>query len=450
MKRALRAYLLGIAAPAAAVVWLLLHSQRGTADPVLAAALLAAGVLAANFPVMIRKNYKADAAPAIDLAFVVLFPAGTAVALVGLSRLLGDGIMCLRRNPATGKQRRRPVDLIFNTGMLMLSAAAATVVFNGLASAELLPDGAGQFVSAVGAALSMYVINIALLVIAVAMMNRRSPIQVWAETAGVDLKLTAAVYAAGYLLALTSPAHPWIVLVVLAPLAGVQLALKRAVQMRDQTIAAVESMADVVDKRDPYTFEHSTSVARHAVRIARELHLPDRDVETIRLAARVHDLGKIAIPDEILHKEGRLTAEEFEVMKKHPATGADILAKFPEYSQGRELVLAHHERIDGRGYPHGLAADAIPLGARIIAVADSWDAMTSNRPYRKALPASVAMAELLRGRGIQWEASVVEAFAATMPDVVPPEFELEPQHAGAMPMLRSLGAMVGAAVSSIS
>ena len=449
MKQALRAYLLGMVLPATAIAWLLFRTQRGIADPALAAVLLTIGVLAANFPVMIRKNYKADAAPAIDLAFVVLFPAGAAVALVGLSRLVGDGIMCLRRNPATGKHRRRPVDLIFNTGMLMVSAGAAAVVFNGIAAADLLPDGAGQFLSAMGAAVAMYVVNIALLVIAVAMMNRRSPFQVWAETAGVDLKLTAAVYAAGYLLALTSPAHPWIAVVVLAPLAGVQLALKRSVQMRDQTIAAVESMADVVDKRDPYTFEHSQSVARHAVRIARQLHLPDRDVETIRLAARVHDLGKIAVPDEILHKEGRLTPEEFEVMKKHPVTGAEILAKFPEYREGRELVLAHHERIDGRGYPRGLAGGAIPLGARIIAVADSWDAMTSNRPYRKALAAGVAMAELLRGRGIQWEATVVEAFAATMPDVVPPEFELQPDHAGGVPLLRSLGAVVGVAVASL-
>lgn len=450
MKRALRAYLLGIAAPAAAVAWVLLGTQRGMADPVLAAVLLGVGVLAANFPVMIRQNYKADAAPAIDLAFVVLFPAGAAVALVGLSRLLGDGIMCLRRNPATGKHRRRPVDLVFNTGMLMLSAAASAVVFNGLAADRLLPDGAGQFISAVGAAATMYLVNIALLVIAIGMMSRRSPFEVWAETAGVDLKLTAAVYAAGYLLAITSATHPWIAVVMLAPLAGLQVALKRAVQMRDQTIAAVESMADVVDKRDPYTFEHSRSVAEHAVRIARELHLPDRDVETIRLAARVHDLGKIAVPDEVLHKQGRLTAEEFEIMKKHPATGAEILAKFPEYREGRELVLAHHERIDGRGYPRGLAGDAIPFGARIIAVADSWDAMTSNRPYREALPAEVAMGELLRGRGIQWEAAVVEAFAATMPGVVPPEFELHPEHAARMPLLRSLGAIVGAAVTSIS
>src|SRR5439155_906735 len=141
-----------------------------------------------------------------------------------------------------------------------------------------------------------------------------------------------------------------------------------------------------------------------SVRIARQMHLAESEVELIRLAARVHDLGKIAVPDEVLHKQGRLTDEEFAIMKLHPETGAEILAKFPEYRRGRELVLAHHERIDGLGYPHGLAGAAIALGARIIAVADSWDAMTSDRPYRNALESDIALGELLRGRVIPLDA----------------------------------------------
>ena len=179
---------------------------------------------------------------------------------------------------------------------------------------------------------------------------------------------------------------------MLAPIAGLQLALKRAVQMREQTMAAVESMADVVDRRDPYTGQHSRSVAEYSVRIARQLHLPESEVELIRLAARVHDLGKIAVPDEVLHKEGRLTDEEFAIMKQHPATGAEILAKFPEYRRGRELVLAHHERIDGRGYPARPGGADDSAGRAIIAVADAWDAMTSDRPYRTALDPHVALA----------------------------------------------------------
>ena len=442
MDRALRLYLLGIAAPAAVVLVLMLGLPQAPSDSVLAAVLVAIGVLAANFPVMIRKNYKVDATPAIDLALVVLFPPATAVALVGLVRLLGDGTLCLRRNPNTGKRRRRPIDLLFNTSQIVLTAAAAAIIYRGVLDTGALAEGAGALVAAIAAAGAMYVTTTTLVVIAVAMMSRRSPVQVWLEAAAVDWKLTASMYAAGYVLALVSATHVWVALVMLGPLAGLQLAMKRAVQMRDQTIAAVESMADVVDMRDPYTGQHSKDVALHSVRLARQMHLPESDVELIRLAARVHDLGKIAVPDEVLHKQGRLTDAEFAIMKMHPATGADILARFPEYRRGRELVLAHHERIDGRGYPRGLAGDAIPLGARVIAVADSWDAMTSNRPYRTALDPHVAMAELLRGRGIQWDAAVVNSFAASMPDLAPPEFEVEPERAG-LPLLRSLGAVAG-------
>ena len=172
---------------------------------------------------------------------------------------------------------------------------------------------------------------------------------------------------------------------------------------------------------------------------------PIAEVELIRLAARVHDLGKIAVPDEVLHKQGRLTDAEFALMKKHPETGAEILAKFPEYERGLELVLAHHERIDGKGYPRGLAGSAIPLGARIIAVADSWDAMTSDRPYRKALDPLIALGELLRGRATQWEAEVVDAFALTLPGAM----ALEPARRSSIagPLLRSLGAVAGVLTS---
>jgi putative nucleotidyltransferase with HDIG domain len=442
LKRALRLYLVGIAVPAAAVLGAVLGLPRAPSDPVLAAILVAIGVLAANFPVMIRKNYKVDATPAVDLALVVLFPAAAAVALVGLARFLGDGVLCLRRNPSTGKHRRRPIDLLFNTSQMIITAAAAAIIYRGVLSSDVLADGAGALVAAIATAAAMYMTTTTLVVIAVAMMSRRSAVQVWFEAAAVDWKLTAAMYASGYVLALISASRPWVALVMLAPLAGLQLAMKRAVQMRDQTIAAVESMADVVDMRDPYTGQHSKNVALNSVLIARQMHLPESEVELIRLAARVHDLGKIAVPDEVLNKQGRLTDEEFAIMKRHPQTGAEILAKFPEYRRGRELVLAHHERVDGRGYPRGLAGDAIPLGARVIAVADSWDAMTSDRPYRTALDRHVAMAELLRGRGTQWDATAVDAFAATMPDLVPPELEAEPERVG-LPLLRSLGAVAG-------
>jgi len=287
----------------------------------------------------------------------------------------------------------------------------------------------------------MYATSTALVAIAAGLHNQRNPIEIWAEVAAAEFKQTAALYVAGYLLAVLSIQRPWLAVAMMVPVAAIQIALTRTVQLREQTISAVESMADVVDRRDPYTGRHSQSVADHSVRIARAMRLPESEIELIRLAARVHDLGKIAVPDEVLHKHGRLTEAEFELMKKHPETGVEILSKFPQYRRGRELVLAHHERIDGLGYPRGLSGKKIPLGARIIAVADSWDAMTSDRPYRKALDAEVALAELLRGRGTQWEPAVVDAFASTLPGAVP--MPGRNRLVELRPVLRSLGAVVG-------
>jgi putative nucleotidyltransferase with HDIG domain len=428
-----RAYLLGMSAPAVALTAFLPGVPASApGDPALILLLTVLGAIATTYPVTVSPRYKADVSPAIHIAAVLLFAPATAVAVIGASGLLGEGVLCLQRDRTTGVRRRQPIDLVFNTSQLMVAGGLSALAFR--ASGAELP-------SAVLAAVVMYAVSTALVVIAAAVQNRRSPIEMWVEVATSDLKQTAALYVAGYLLAEISNGRPWLALVMMVPVAAIHVALTRSVQLREQTIAAVEAMADVVDRRDPYTFQHSQSVAEHSVRIARTMRLPDREVELIRIAARVHDLGKIAVPDEVLHKQGRLTREEFELMKKHPETGAEILAKFPEYRRGRELVLAHHERLDGLGYPRGLVGAAIALGARIIAVADSWDAMTSDRPYRKALEHEVALSELFRGRGTQWDPAVVDAFTTTLPGAVPAE-----QHSRwseVRPLLRSLGAAVG-------
>ncbi len=429
----LRAYLLATAAPAVVLTVAVFGLPAGApGDPILMVLLMVLGAAAVNVPVAVSPRYKADATPAVYLAAVLLFAPATAVSVIGFSRFMGEGLMCLRRNPVTGVRRRQPIDLVFNTSQLMLAGGFAALAYR--ASGSGLPG-------ALLAAAAMYTISTGLVVIAVSLHNRRHPSEVWAEMAAAELKPTATLYVAGYLLAVLSVGRPWLAVVMMIPVAGIQLALTRSVQLMEQTIAAVEAMADVVDRRDPYTFQHSQSVADLSVRTARRLGLPDRELELIRLAARVHDLGKIAVPDEVLHKHGRLTSAEFELMKKHPETGAEILAKFPEYRRGRELVLAHHERMDGLGYPRGLHGAEIPLGARIIAVADSWDAMTSNRPYREALHPDVALAELLRGRGAQWDPAVVDAFAETLPGAT--AAERHPRWREVRPLLRSLGAAVG-------
>jgi uncharacterized membrane protein len=182
--------------------------------------------------------------------------------------------------------------------------------------------------------------------------------------------------------------------------------------LRDDTGKALEVLANTIEQRDTYTHQHSERVAAYVADIAARLNLPAGDAELIVSAAHVHDLGKIAIDNRILFKEGPLTDEERRQVNTHPAAGAELAGQFSMYGEGADIIRHHHERWDGTGYPDGLAGNAIPLGARIIAVADVYDAMTSDRPYRRALSHEVAVSELIRGSGTQFDARVLEAFLA--------------------------------------
>jgi HD-GYP domain-containing protein (c-di-GMP phosphodiesterase class II) len=198
------------------------------------------------------------------------------------------------------------------------------------------------------------------------------------------------------------------------PGAVIARALQYIRQLERETRSAVASLAEVVDHRDASTFHHSERVAQYAVAIARELDLEGSLIELIEQAAAVHDLGKIAVPDRILLKPGPLTAEELTTMWLHTEIGARILGQFHLFRSGASIVLHHHEAYDGSGYPRGLAGDAIPIGARVVAVADAFDAMTSDRPYRSALSIEEAVARLRAGAGKQWDPLAVDALLAVL------------------------------------
>jgi putative nucleotidyltransferase with HDIG domain len=174
-------------------------------------------------------------------------------------------------------------------------------------------------------------------------------------------------------------------------------------------LGAIRALAAALDARDPYTAGHSERVSALSVLIARQLALSEAEVDIIRLGALLHDIGKIGVADHILRKPGPLSADEFEQIRRHPGLGARILRKVPFLEPHLAIVELHHERPDGKGYPFGLLGDNIPLDARIVHVADAFDAMTSARAYRPARAAAVALVELQRYSGTQFDSASVDA-----------------------------------------
>lgn len=177
-------------------------------------------------------------------------------------------------------------------------------------------------------------------------------------------------------------------------------------------VESVTALAEAVERRDPYTGGHLRRVVAYSLLLGRELGLEPAALEEIRLGATLHDIGKIAVPDAILGKPAALTPEEVEVMRRHPVDGAEIVGRIASLAPVLPIVRSHHERIDGRGYPDGLAGDEIPLAVRIVAVADTYDAVTTSRPYRPGLSPERAAAEIAGDAGSRLCPRVAAAFAA--------------------------------------
>lgn len=312
--------------------------------------------------------------------------------------------------------RRPTIKLLVNVSNYTLSTFVAGWVYAALADPARSPIGSWGNVTVTIAAAAVYTaVESGMMALVLSRAVGTSSWQMWRASAyGVMLEwLTLPTL--GSLIPVLERESPLALLAAVIPLVGPYLAFRSYRQIHEETQKTIEMLADTLDRRDPYTSEHSKRVAEYVEAILRHMDgVPLEDAERIITAARIHDLGKVSTPDATLMKPDKLTPEEREAIQRHAADGAQVLSNLSMYRTVAEIVRHHHERWDGTGYPDGLKGNEIPVGARIIAVADTYDAMTSDRVYRSALPHHVAMAELRRCAGTQFDPEVVRAFERAM------------------------------------
>jgi HD-GYP domain-containing protein (c-di-GMP phosphodiesterase class II) len=367
-------------------------------DVVLLAAFLCAALVCAGlYPIHIRHNIK------INLLTIPLYVATLLLppAFAALIAAAGICVFELLSHARTGNQ---PSDIATAAGRWVIITFVCGWVIQ-----QAVPLHLPSVVVLLGIAVLMFCCDALTAVLEIAPMSGESPLRVLRVLVREGGASELVQYLLAILAVLAAREQPWSLVLWVPPLCIVYQSFRRAKEMYEGTSLLLESMADVVDLRDPYTGGHSRRVTEYSMQILSEMGVVGPEVELIRSAARVHDIGKIGIPDQILNKTGRLTAEEKLVMDSHPTRGAELLSRYRDFSWGVGIVLHHHERWDGAGYPVGLKGADIPFGARVVAVADSYDAMTSDRPYRAGMPIGRAARILHEGRGIQWDAAVVDA-----------------------------------------
>jgi hypothetical protein len=341
------------------------------------------------------------------LASVVLVgPIGAA--LVGACTALG-----LRRGPS-------PLQRAFNTSMYALSAYLAGRAFLALGGHVGVPHESsfpaiiGPFA---GAALVHVTANHGLLsgILWLTRSPDRTPSHAGVGLSGRLLLSDLGYGAFGLLIAaLWSVVGPFAPLLVLIPLFVARWAVAQFAEQQRAYEATVGALCQAVETKDFYTRGHSDRVSRGSVMIAREIGMRGERVEAIRYAGMLHDVGKLGVPTKVLQKTGKLTEEEYAAIQLHPMRGLDIVREIGFLDEALAGIMHHHERIDGRGYPMGLAGDEIPEFARVLAVADAFDSMTSTRSYRGARRVDEAIEELRKWSGTQFDPAFVDAFVAAL------------------------------------
>ncbi len=350
-------------------------------------------------PVELPGGGYATASAVVDLpCLVILGPAWTA--LVDLaSTFTGQALV----------RRRSPVRVAHNMAIAVLTQLSAGFAWRAAGGSAAGFTLSRQVVPLLAMGVSYFVVNSTLASMIVGIAHGPSPGRVFERNYLNGIFHHGSFIVLGALATVTwFSSGRWGLVLFAVPFWVARHAFRQYVEIRSDLKDFVRTLTEVLEEVDPYTRHHSMRVAQYAVVLARGLGLREGEVEEIEYAALVHDLGKIGPQHQvILQKAGALSHEEQRTLRGHPGAGAEIVKRVRALHKSSEIIRAHHERPDGKGYPYGLRAEDVPVGARILNVSDAFDAMTSDRPYRRALELSEALDELERGAGTQFDPEVV-------------------------------------------
>lgn len=389
-------------------VWQLLRLEHPQ-DFLLAWAILVVLALLCEFyEIQLIPGHATSAAIGVVVGAILIGGSKLGILAVLPSTLIAE--LYLRR-PFLRKDPLRYIAVVsFNVAQLLISVAIAGLVFQGLGGKPPPYKTIADFLRA-GLVFGVFITSNAAIVSGAVHFSRG--VNYWTHLKEILQARYVQIFSLGILailIALIYALSPWYMILMLSPLFIVQISLREHMKLQRQAHLAFEKIAKIVSSRDPYTGIHSEEVAELAVKLAKALNLPEKEIARIETAARVHDLGKIAVPDAILLKPGPLTDEEWKIMKQHPVVSAEILAGLEIYKDCVDIIRHEHEHWDGSGYPDGLKGEEIPLGSRIIAVADVWHALLSDRPYRKAYTKEEARKIMQEMAGKTLDPKLVEVF----------------------------------------
>jgi len=341
----------------------------------------------------------------IDFVVILVYGPATAMIVTVFGALIGEIV----------EGKTRWYKIVFNIAQYALSAGVAGMVYQGLGGIVGAVDLSNYIIPAVICAIIYYLINLNLFMIVISLAEEVSILSVWKKRLRGIIVTYIALTPIGFVMALVYVSIGiWGIILFFFPLILARRSFELYTKMRKIYLDTIRALATAIDAKDPYTKGHSERVAKMALALAQELNLPEREIEKIEYTALLHDIGKIGVDERILGKDDGLTDEEYKKIKEHTITGAKIIEPVDFLKDSYKAIYHHHERYDGDGYPDGIKEQDIPLSARIISVADAYDAMGSDRPYRKKLKQDKIMKELAEQSGKQFDPKIVKALISVL------------------------------------